>query len=123
MQCVERKTSSDGVKVFRAIDRDIVLAELRRWAACQREAHPELVRVGLFGSYAKGKHAPGSDLDILLLLTKSPEPVWFMRAKDFDTSGLSVGADLFVYTEAEAARLQDSSAWFSHILSEVLWID
>jgi len=123
MQCVERKTSSDGVKVFRALDRDTVLAELSRWAARQREVHPELVRAGLFGSYAKGQHAPGSDLDILLLLKKSPEPVWFMRAKDFDTSNLSVGADLFVYTEAEAARMKDSSAWFRHILSEMLWID
>ena len=121
MRCVERRTSSDGVRVFRAIDRHIVLEELRLWTARQKQVHPELVRVGLFGSYASGRYAPGSDLDLLLLVTDSQESVWFMRSKDFDTAGLSVGADLFVYTEAEAMRLKESSAWFRHILGEVVW--
>jgi uncharacterized protein len=122
MQCVEQKTSSDGVRIFRALSRERVLEELHSWAAQQRRAHPEILRVGLFGSYAKGSFAPGSDIDLLLLVKESAERRWFMRSAVFDTTRLSVGADLFVYTEAEAKRMQETSSWFRHILKEIVWI-
>lgn len=123
MRSVERKESSNGVSIFRAIDRETVLAELRTWSAAQRQSRPDLLRVGLFGSYAKGSYAPGSDIDLLLLVKTSEERSWFMRGSGFDTSTLSVGADLFVYTESEAARMRDTSPWFRHILDEVVWIE
>lgn len=123
MQCKERRTLSGGVRVFRALDREQVLAELRTWVEEQRKVHPELLRAGLFGSYAKGTHAPGSDIDLLLLVRSSKERRWFMRSSDFDQAGLSVGADLFVYTEAEAARMKSSNAWFRHVLKELVWIE
>jgi len=123
MRSVEQRTSSDGVRVFRAIDRGQIMAELHVWAHEQRMAAPSLCKVGLFGSYAKDTYTPGSDLDLLLLVRTSAEHRWFMRSAAFDTSGLSVGADLFVYTEAEAERMERASAWFRHVLREVIWID
>jgi predicted nucleotidyltransferase len=111
------------VRVFRAISREQVLGELHAWAVQERLVHPEINRIGLFGSYAKGTFAPGSDIDILILVRESVEPRWFMRAAGFDTLRLSVGADLFVYTEAEAMRMRESSSWFRHILQEIVWIE
>jgi predicted nucleotidyltransferase len=122
MQCVEQKTSSPGVRIFKAIERDQVLRELGAWAAEQRSVHPQVRKLGLFGSYATGRYAPGSDIDLLVIVAESDEPRWFMRGSAFETTELSVGADLFVYTEAEAARLTESSAWFRHILQEVVWL-
>ena len=111
------------MRVFRAISREQVLEELHAWAVQERKAHPEISRIGLFGSYAKGAFAPGSDIDLLILVSESSEPRWFMRSAGFDTLKLSVGADLFVYTEAEAERMRETSSWFQHILREVVWIE
>jgi len=97
--------------------------ELRAWVTDQRRTRQELLCVGLFGSYATDSYAPGSDIDLLVLVKRSKEPLWFMRAASFDTSSLSVGADLFVYTESEAERMKKTSAWFRHILREVIWIE
>lgn len=121
MQCVERKTSSPGVRVFVARDRAQVLAELRAWAAKLKETDPRLQRIGLFGSYATGRYGPGSDLDLLLIVESSPQKTWFLRTAEVDVSGLSVGADLFVYTREEARSLEQESAWFRHILSQMVW--
>jgi hypothetical protein len=95
MQCIEQKTSSPGVRIFKAIERDQVLCELRAWAAEQRAVHPQVRKLGLFGSYATGRYAPGSDIDPLVIVAESDEPRWFMRGTAFDIAGLSVGADPF----------------------------
>jgi predicted nucleotidyltransferase len=122
MQCVERKTSSPGVRVFVARDRADVLAELRSWAARLKARDALLRRVGLFGSYATGKYGPGSDVDILMIVERSPENTWFLRSSGVDVSGLSVGADVFVYTEDEAREMERESPWFRHVLAETIWL-
>jgi len=99
-----------------------VLAELRSWAARLKARDARLRRVGLFGSYATGTYGPGSDLDILMIVESSPERTWFLRSSGVDLSGLSVGPDLFVYTEDEAQAMERESPWFRHILSETIWL-
>jgi hypothetical protein len=64
-----------------------------------------------------------SDLDILVIVERSDEPRWFMRAWALETSGLSVGADLFVYTAEEARLMETKSAWFGHVLGETMWLE
>lgn len=122
MQCVELPTSSNGVRVFKALDRDEVLAQLTQWAAKQRRDHPEIIRLGLFGSYSRGDYGPGSDIDLLIIVGDSNEPRWFMRAIAFDASELPVGADVFVYTQAEVDRMLPDSPWLSRILGEIVWV-
>lgn len=122
MRCVEQTRSSDGVRIFKALDRKRLLSALRPWAVQTQRRHPEVQRIGLFGSYARGHYAPGSDADILVLVRHCEQPQWFLRPLAYDTSSLPVGADLLVYTEEEAGRLSDSSCWFGRILSEVVWL-
>ena len=123
MQCVARTESSGGVTVFRAIERDRVLAAVTRWALTVKQARPGVRRIGLFGSYARDEHAPGSDVDLLIIVGRSPHRLWYLRSADFDTAALPLGADVFVYTEAEAARMQRDSPWFQHVLKEAIWLE
>lgn len=111
------------MRAFWAPERTEVLAAAGAWAASLRRTRPEVGRVGLFGSYARGNYAPGSDLDILVVVRHSPEPRWFLRTAQIDTSTLPVGVDLFVFTDPEVERLQLTSAWFRHIVSETIWLE
>jgi predicted nucleotidyltransferase len=43
-----------------------VLEQAGRWATQQISDHPDLVAVGVFGSYGRGTAGVGSDLDLLL---------------------------------------------------------
>lgn len=122
MRCVERTRSSDGVRVFKSLDRERLLSELRSWAMDTLSSHPEVMRIGLFGSYARGDYAPGSDVDVLLLVRECEQPLWFLRPLAYDTSSLPVAVDLLAYTSEEARRLREESSWFRSILSEIVWL-
>jgi predicted nucleotidyltransferase len=122
MRCVEQIKSSDGVRIFKSLDRDRLLSELRSWAGDTQLRHSEVMRIGLFGSYARGDYAPGSDTDILMLVRHCEQPLWFLRPLAYDTSSLPVGVDLLVFTNEEARRLSDRSSWFRRILSEIVWL-
>lgn len=122
MRCAEQIVSSDGVRVFKAFDRERLLSQLRSWAADLQRHRPEIMRIGLFGSYARGDYAPGSDADVLVLVHDCDEPCWFLRPLAYDTSSLPVAVDLLVYTDEEARRWSERSAWFRHILAEIVWL-
>jgi predicted nucleotidyltransferase len=110
------------VRVFRALDRESVLAASREWARRHRERYPEILKIALFGSYVRGDYAPGSDLDVLIVVKESPEKRWFMRSAAFDDLDLPVPADLFVYTEAEYDRMSRDNGWFARLSTELLWL-
>lgn len=93
---------------------------VRRWAVQAASAQPEVLRVGYFGSYARGDWGPGSDLDLVIVVERSREP-FDRRALSWDTSTLPVPADLLVYTLAEWGALQDTK--FGQTLSrETVWV-
>jgi hypothetical protein len=77
-----------------------VLEQAERWAALQRNAHPDLMAVGVFGSYGRGTAGVGSDLDLLLILQHCDEPIW-ERLRRWDTRSLPLACDLLVYSLAE----------------------
>jgi predicted nucleotidyltransferase len=122
MRCVERSKSSDGVRIFKSLDRERLLSELRSWALDTQRRHPEVLRIGLFGSYARGDYAPGSDADVLMLVRHCEQPVWFLRPLAYDTSSLPVAIDLLAYTDEEARRLSEKWDWFRRIFSETVWL-
>jgi predicted nucleotidyltransferase len=110
------------VRIFSAPPRNKILEELACWAAATRERFPEIAKVGLFGSYAKNNYTPGSDLDLLLIVEYSQESRWFMRSAHYQAIQLSLPADLFVYTQAEAERMEKNNPWFQSVLRDILWL-
>ena len=71
-------------------------------------SRPEVLEVVVFGSFAEGTYAPGSDLDVFLLLSQSGKDVWD-RVPDYLPGAFPVGLDLFPYTRREAEALRPSS--------------
>ena len=87
--------------------RDRILGELERSVQRLIRDHPEVRRVLLFGSYARGDFGLWSDADVLLVLSSSPHERYFDRIPDFLEYfiGMSVPVDIFPYTEAEVERM------------------
>jgi predicted nucleotidyltransferase len=67
--------------------------------------HPEVEEVILFGSVAWGVPVPGSDVDLLLVLSDSDAP-FPERIARYVPTGFPVGVDVFPYTREEIARMR-----------------
>ena len=81
-------------------DRTAVDCAVREWAHAAARGRPEVVRIGYFGSYARGDWGVGSDVDLVVLVDRAEEP-FARRAATWDTTRLPVPADLLVYTSEE----------------------
>lgn len=104
-------------------DRATVERELVAWARREAAQHPDLVRIGFFGSYARGDWGVGSDLD-LIAIVRSADARPERRSLAFDVLSLPVAVDLLVYTEAEWAKLGESGSHFARTLErEVIWLE
>ncbi|MCI0421001.1 MAG: nucleotidyltransferase domain-containing protein, partial [Acidobacteria bacterium] len=75
--------------VFTWPDRQAVDSAARFWALQQATLHPELCRLGYFGSYARDEWGVGSDLDLLAVVSHSSEP-FERRAPGWDLLSLPV---------------------------------
>ena len=98
-----QKRSFGSVTIF-SIDEERVRTAADEYAAHLLASHPEIEEIVVFGSFAKGNYAPGSDLDIFILLTHSDKERWD-RASDFLPDGFPVPLDLFPLTRDEVAAL------------------
>lgn len=96
--------SSDSF-VLRWPDRDEVHRAVRAWAEGVTAHHPDVVTVGYFGSYARGDHGVGSDVDLVVIVERSDED-FTRRGAGFDATSLPVPADVLVYTEDEWGRMR-----------------
>lgn len=94
------------------LDREGTIARLRAAVAAVAEKHPELERAILFGSLARGDAVPGSDADILIVLTDSPLP-FLERMTVYTPVGCGIGVDVFPYTRAELARMAEDGNAFA----------
>ena len=103
-------------------DRSTVDRAARSWAANEVVKHPELLRLGYFGSYARGDAGVGSDLDLIAIVGQEAEP-FERRSLTWDLNALPVPAELIVYTQEEWERLQQQGQRFARMLkSQVVWI-
>lgn len=106
MRSVEECYRGKDVRVFR-LDRSGVLARLSEAARSLVDARPEVSEILLFGSLARGDARPGSDADLLIVVSDSALPFVERSALYSGAFGsVGVGCDLLVYTEAEARRLR-----------------
>jgi len=96
-----------------------VVRAVRRWA--RGVARPGVVRIGYFGSYARGDWGVGSDLDLIILVAQSNLP-FHRRADAWDLTKLPVPAELLVYTEEEWAILPERSRFGRTLHEETVWV-
>lgn len=100
--------------------REEVDRAVRAWALETAKSRPELLRLGYFGSYARGDCGVGSDLDLVAIVKSSQEP-FELRTVSRNTLSLPVSAELLIYTADEWQRLQHSR--FGNTLArETLWV-
>jgi predicted nucleotidyltransferase len=92
-----------------------VIEAAAAWARRQSAANRDLEAVGIFGSYGRGDAGVGSDLDLLLVLSRCELPVW-ERLRRWDTSTLPLAADLIVYDRREWESLP---RWNPRLASEL----
>ena len=77
------------------------------WAVRLLAERPEIEEVVVFGSFADGRWAPGSDLDVFLLPSGSDRPVRD-RLPDYLPGPFPVGVDLFPFTRHEVRERRGS---------------
>lgn len=80
---------------------------LRRLIA-QLRAMPEVRRISVFGSYARGRRDLATDLDVLVVLDTS-EPMPERLARLYRQLDVGVDLDLVAWTPAEYARMCERS--------------
>lgn len=95
---------------------------VRSWAESLAARAHGVLRVGYFGSYARGDWGVGSDVDLVVIVGASPLPRG-ARAPELDPDVLPVHADLMSYTEEEWLALQASGSRLARTLaSETVWV-
>ncbi len=115
-------TRSSSSSVVTWPDREAIDAAVRAWARAEAGRRPELLRLGYFGSYARGDWGPGSDLDLVAIVRECDLP-FERRAVAWDVLSLPVQADLLVYTAREWEALQARGERFARMLAdETVWV-
>lgn len=95
-----REESSGSVRVF-WLEKERLLEELKREAQRLARANPVIEKVILFGSLAEDKAVPGSDIDLLLVLSQSDRPFLERIAEWRSKIHLDFPVDIFPYTVDE----------------------
>jgi uncharacterized protein len=79
------------------------------------------MRIGYFGSYARGDWGVGSDVDLVIVVEDCDRP-FEQRATAWDTTQLPVPADLLVYTQGEWAVLSARPGFGRAVEDEAVWV-
>lgn len=101
-------------------NKQAVDAAVRAWAKERAEGRKDVLRIGYFGSYARGDWGVGSDLDIIIILTRSDQPVE-QRASEWDATELPVPADILVLSEEEW-RAMIQGRFYRVVIWEAVWV-
>lgn len=94
---------------------------IRRWAEEAVRSRGGVLRMGYFGSYARGDWGVGSDLDLVIVVESSDQP-FERRSVEWDTTGLPVPADLLVYTQEEWQSLSRQRRFYQTLMREAVWV-
>lgn len=109
---------STSVEV-RFIDRDQVIRDLRAAAAEAKRAHPEIVKVLLFGSLVDGTWTADSDADLMILVRK--DFTGFFESCRYQIYSNCIPTDSLVYSAAEFEELaRDPESFVAQNLSTAI---
>lgn len=92
--------------VVKSVDEGAVRRAMDRYAAELLE-RPDVEEVVVFGSFELGTYAPGSDLDVLIVLSRADRPPRD-RAEDLRPRRFPVPLDLFPFTRDELIARRDA---------------
>ena len=107
--------------VLRWPDLKTVDRAVRSWADAIARLRPEVLRIGYFGSYARGDWGVGSDLDLIVIVDESELP-FVRRGIGWDTGSLPVPTDLLIYTAEEWEALRGGGRFGRALSSETVWV-
>jgi len=107
--------------VLRWPDAKAVHAAVLAWTREAVAAHPEVQRIGYFGSYARGDWGVGSDLDVVIVVDASVIP-FERRGISWDFSALPVPTDVVVYTAREWEGLRGSARFGGSVAAATVWV-
>ena len=108
-------------RVLKWPNKETVERALETWALEAVKERPDVVRIGYFGSYARGDWGVGSDVDIIILLDKTEEP-FINRAMHWNTLSLPVPADVLVYTMDEWGKMNSPDNPGRRQFADVVWV-
>lgn len=117
LRSVEECYRGRNVRVFR-LDRAGTIEHLRARAREVLDRRSDVVAVWLFGSLARGNAVPGSDADLYVIVRDAAaNPL--DRSVDLarQLSGLGIGCDVIVHTEAEHRDLTASGDAFVRVIA------
>ncbi|WP_231597352.1 nucleotidyltransferase domain-containing protein [Synechococcus sp. CBW1004] len=113
---------SSAGSVLRWPSFDQVIDQATRWATTQQQQNPDLLAVGVFGSYGRGDAGVGSDLDLVLILESCALPIW-ERLRRWDTGALPLACDLLVYSREEWQTLPSWNPRLAEVLGrDARWL-
>lgn len=99
-----QRRSSPSVSVF-WLNVDQVRACLRQAVERLVQSQPEIEEVWLFGSLALGDAVPGSDADLLVVLSGSQE-AFLDRSVRYQPDLCGIGVDVLAYTRDEVTQME-----------------
>jgi predicted nucleotidyltransferase len=97
-----QRSSSAFVEII-SVDEAAVNLALEEYVR-ELSGRSEVEEVVLFGSWATGRFAPGSDVDLLIVLTDSDQS-FRDRVSEFMPAAFPIDIDVFPYTRAEVENL------------------
>ena len=114
-------------RVLKWPDAEAVVTAFGAWAADAARSRTDVVRIGYFGSYARGDWGDwgdwgvGSDLDVVIVLERTDLP-FERRSVEWDLADLPVPADVLVYTEDEWGRMEAELGFVRTAAREAVWV-
>ena len=110
---------SSASLVVKSNNRAIVERAVRAWARRIGDRRPDVRRIIWFGSRVNGTPAPGSDVEVCVVLADSDKP-FRKRIGEYLPFGFPVGLDLFPYTVAELERIRtEHPSWYRAITAGI----
>ncbi len=95
---------------------------VRQWAERVGRSRKGALRIGYFGSYARGDWGVGSDLDLIIVVERAEQP-FERRGAQWDVTELPVPADVLVYTQEEWDLLgRQGGRFYRTVMGEGRWV-
>jgi len=95
---------------------------VRIWAGQILKQNAKVIKLGYFGSYARGDWGVGSDLDLVAVVEHSEEP-FERRSLSWDVNPLPVPTQIIVYTLEEWVSFRQQGKRFVLTLErETVWV-